>query len=1021
MNPRKMLLVDLVKVTQVLFGESDSEEIENFLNDYSIPIGVENSSFNMEEDIIFLESLLNEKPSPNPPIIPNQTKSPIEEPNHSFSMGYEHFSISLVTKEVAESSTKNLVPILRECEVTSDNGSESIEPIKYDSLVFTTFSNPLFNNDEINSDEFNSHVESNSVEFTSNHDTVKFDNLDEFSRPFIPFHIAEEERIWREHADYINRMEMLFTINPRPHPTLNANTNVESIHSLRVENDDSDREVDTVDDLRVDNSEHESSESEDSDFDNPSVPLPPPEPPDEEFDFEIDFGDEILVMRNTIVKFECIDARVKFDVSNNENDDLSYFMFAKVFSFLFAESEDTIFDPGDSTKTCHTYVTKTNSPIRRHLTHSPSPKVSNSPPRVTAVKAAVVSAAQGNMSYLSNFEELKGGYVAFGGNLKGGKISRKGKIKIGKLDFDDVYFVKELKFNLFSVSQMCDKKNNVLFIDTECLVLSPDFKLPNESQVLLRVPRENNMYNVNLKNIVPSRDLTCLFTKAIIDESNLWHRRLGHINFKTMNKLLKGFEDPDHPDKVYKVVKALYGLHQDPRAWYKTLANYLLENGFQRGKIDQTLFIKRQKGVNTPRCDEDRLELMELTVFLLPKVEKIRIGVSVVDLQVSAVRHMLLLLVQRLLLFSLTNWCCSLSVVRSSIAVKKVNDVMRLQALVDKKKVVVTEAIIREALRLDDAEEPSIPSPTPPTPPPQPSQDIPSTFQVQPTPPQSPQGKETGGRNKVRVLKIRRLQKVGTSQRVETSDETVMDDVSNQGRMIAKMDQDADVVLEDDKEDGMEVADAVEDANVDESVDIQGRQAESQAETYKIDLDHANKVLSMQEDETEQAEIVPNEDDDVYTEATPLARKASVVDYQIIKLNNKPYYKIIRADDTHQLYVSFLSLLRNFDKEDLKALWSLVKERFSTTKPKKFSNDFLLVTLGAMFEKPDIHAQIWNIQRSVHGPAKLILLVERKYPLTRFTLDQMLNDVRLEVEDESEVSLELLRFIRQQHQEGQLE
>ncbi|GJR91161.1 putative ribonuclease H-like domain-containing protein [Tanacetum coccineum] len=57
-----------------------------------------------------------------------------------------------------------------------------------------------------------------------------------------------------------------------------------------------------------------------------------------------------------------------------------------------------------------------------------------------------------------------------------------------------------------------------------------------------------------------------------------------------------GFEDPDHPDKVYKVVKALYGLHQAPRAWYDTLANYLLCNGFQRGKIDQTLFIKRHKG-----------------------------------------------------------------------------------------------------------------------------------------------------------------------------------------------------------------------------------------------------------------------------------------------------------------------------------------------------------------------------------------------------------------------------------------
>ncbi|GJS53094.1 putative ribonuclease H-like domain-containing protein [Tanacetum coccineum] len=56
------------------------------------------------------------------------------------------------------------------------------------------------------------------------------------------------------------------------------------------------------------------------------------------------------------------------------------------------------------------------------------------------------------------------------------------------------------------------------------------------------------------------------------------------------------FKDPDHPDKVYKVVKALYGLHQAPRAWYETLANYLLGNGFKRGKIDQTLFIKKQKG-----------------------------------------------------------------------------------------------------------------------------------------------------------------------------------------------------------------------------------------------------------------------------------------------------------------------------------------------------------------------------------------------------------------------------------------
>nr|GEV67747.1 hypothetical protein [Tanacetum cinerariifolium] len=198
----------------------------------------------------------------------------------------------------------------------------------------------------------------------------------------------------------------------------------------------------------------------------------------------------------------------------------------------------------------HHVVTKSKSSIRRQITHSPSSKTSNSPPRVTAAKAPMVSAAQGNMSYLSDFEELNGGYVAFGGNPKGGKITGNGKIKTGKLDFDDVYFVQELKFNLFSVSQMCDKKNSVLFTVTECLVLSPDFKLPDESQVLLRVSRENNMYNVNLKNIIPSGDLTCFFVKATINESNLWHKRLSHIKFKTLNKLVKGNLVRGLPTKV---------------------------------------------------------------------------------------------------------------------------------------------------------------------------------------------------------------------------------------------------------------------------------------------------------------------------------------------------------------------------------------------------------------------------------------------------------------------------------------
>ncbi|GJS91073.1 putative ribonuclease H-like domain-containing protein [Tanacetum coccineum] len=158
----------------------------------------------------------------------------------------------------------------------------------------------------------------------------------------------------------------------------------------------------------------------------------------------------------------------------------------------------------------------------------------------------------GNKSFLTDYQEIDGGFVAFGGSLKGGKITGKGKIRTSKLDFEDVYFVKELKFNLFSVSQMCDNKNSVLFTKTECLVLSLDFKLLDESQVLLKVPRYDNMYSFDLKNVVPSGGLTCLFAKATIDESYLWHRRLSHINFKTMNKLVRGNLVRGLPSKLFE-------------------------------------------------------------------------------------------------------------------------------------------------------------------------------------------------------------------------------------------------------------------------------------------------------------------------------------------------------------------------------------------------------------------------------------------------------------------------------------
>nr|GEW38784.1 retrotransposon protein, putative, unclassified [Tanacetum cinerariifolium] len=105
-------------------------------------------------------------------------------------------------------------------------------------------------------------------------------------------------------------------------------------------------------------------------------------------------------------------------------------------------------------------------------------------------------------------------------------------------------------------------------------------------------------------------------------------------------------------------------------------------------------------------------------------------------------------------------------------------------------------------------------------------------------------------------------------------------------------------------------------------------------------------------------QIVSNDEDDVYTKATPLALKVHVVDYQIHHEHNKPFYKIIKADGTHQLFLSFITLLRNIDREDLEMLWKLVQEIFQSSKPKNFSDDFLLNTFKTMFEKPNVEASI---------------------------------------------------------------
>nr|GEY05376.1 hypothetical protein [Tanacetum cinerariifolium] len=288
---------------------------------------------------------------------------PTEEPEYSLSMGYEHLSTipETVSDEVTKSSAKNLLPISSEYEVTSDDENKCDVPIKDESFsVFTTFSNPLFNDnddfmssddesisdedvpieefkvysnplfdDEINSNEIYPHyfnVESDFVESLSNRDTLidsslKIDFLEEFFGALLPTNIADEERIKREHAEYISIMERLFTINPYPHPIENSNTVVETLTTspILIEDSDSQREEIDIftgtDELLPPN--------------DPSFPRPPPEPPDDEFDFEPNSGEVISAVVNNFDELNedgCFDPGGEIDVFTNLEDD-DYFPF----------------------------------------------------------------------------------------------------------------------------------------------------------------------------------------------------------------------------------------------------------------------------------------------------------------------------------------------------------------------------------------------------------------------------------------------------------------------------------------------------------------------------------------------------------------------------------------------------------------------------------------------------------------------------------------------------------------------
>nr|GEW04882.1 hypothetical protein [Tanacetum cinerariifolium] len=183
-------------------------------------------------------------------------------------------------------------------------------------------------------------------------------------------------------------------------------------------------------------------------------------------------------------------------------------------------------------------------------------------------------------------------------------------------------------------------------------------------------------------------------------------------------------------------------------------------------------------------------------------------------------------------------------------------------------------------------------------------------------------------------------------------------------------------------------------------------------------------------------EIVPEDDDDVAIEATPMSSKSStIVDYKIYRERKKSYFEIIRADGNSQNYLSFRTMLKNFNKEDLEVLRSNVKERFKKTKPVNDMDNLLFQTLETMFEH-HVKDIIWKYQQGafkVHN-WKLFdscevycvttknmvyyLLVENMYPFTNNILHQLWKDVRLQVDYEVEMTYDLLRLIKRQINKG---
>ncbi|KAI3810682.1 hypothetical protein L1987_20304 [Smallanthus sonchifolius] len=196
-------------------------------------------------------------------------------------------------------------------------------------------------------------------------------------------------------------------------------------------------------------------------------------------------------------------------------------------------------------------VVEPKSPVsvkRQKRSWTSKSKTSQSPSSISSKDSSILNSHHdysgcsrhmtGNMALLEDCKPFRGGYVAFAGE-KGGSITCQGVVSNGCVSFDNVNFCEQLKHNLLSVSQMCDKEYSVMFDKSECLILKLGFEVLEE-WILMRAPRTNDTYQIDMSMATTTSSVpTCLLSKATELDSILWHRKLRHISYRKMNHLVR--------------------------------------------------------------------------------------------------------------------------------------------------------------------------------------------------------------------------------------------------------------------------------------------------------------------------------------------------------------------------------------------------------------------------------------------------------------------------------------------------